>query len=58
MEPLEILDLVFYILSVTGGAAWLAAIPQVQKFVEVLPIVSKGLNVFAANVGGAKNKED
>lgn len=59
MSPDQVVDIVsviLNILSVTGGAAWLAAIPQVQKVVQYIPLVGKVVNLFAANVGAAKNR--
>lgn len=53
----DVLDIAMMILSVSGGAAWLAAIPQVQKTIKYLPIAVKVVNTVAANVGAAKNKD-
>jgi len=56
MDTQSIIELVLQILAVVGGSAVIsAAIPP--KYKGVIPVVGKVLEVLAANVGNAKNKD-
>lgn len=52
-----IMEVVFTLLTVTGAAAWLGAVPLVQKAVRYAPVAKKIIDVLGANVVAAKNKD-
>lgn len=50
-------DILEALLSIVGGASILAAITPTAKDDSVLSVVRKVLDLVAANVGNAKNKD-
>ena len=50
-------EVVFTLLTVSGAAAWLGAVPVVQKVIKYLPLIKKVMDVTGGNVFAAKNKD-
>jgi hypothetical protein len=57
-EHIDIIELVIDLLAVVGGSGLLAAVvPNASKLDGVLLVARKVLDVLAANVANAKNKD-